>query len=82
MVTAIVGHFPWCGIRDLVLHWQKCLAKGSDSAEKEGSADENLFYQTIVVLFLPFVFSMEINRRYYFWSNLHELLTSPHILNL
>ena len=51
-----------------IMHcWWKCTTNGGDCVEKDCFVAKNLIYQTVLLHSL----SMEINRRHYFWSNLH-----------
>ena len=67
------GHegFYECAMQTLVYCWQKCIANGGDYVEKECFGAENFLYQVTLVLFVSVVVSMEINKKHYFWSNLH-----------
>ena len=51
----------------------KHIANDSDYVEKQCFVAENLLHQTVLVLFVSVAVSMEINRRQYFWGNLHTL---------
>jgi len=59
-------------VQTLVHCWRKCIANDGDYVEKEDLLAANLLYQTVfvIMLFLYVVVSIEINRRYYIWSNL------------
>jgi len=49
-------------------------AHGSDYAGKECFVAENFaLSKSVIVLFVCAAVSMEINKQYYFWSNLHIL---------
>ena len=51
--------------------WQKCISNSGDHAEKFCSWEFALL-NTIIVLSLPVLVSIKINRRHYFWSNFHS----------
>ena len=60
------------GMQALVHLWWKRIASGDDCTEK-CFVVENLFLRSsVIVIFVLVVASMEINRRHYFWSNLHR----------
>ena len=74
--VATVGHssgadFYGCTMQALVHWWQKWMADGVDCTEKECSAAELALSNSIILLFVSVVISMEINRRHYFWNNLY-----------
>jgi len=54
----------------LVHCWQKCLPNGGDYVSKQYFVAENSS-NSIIVVFVSVVVSIEIYRRHYFWSNLH-----------
>ena len=54
----------------LVHWWWKCITNDGDYVEKECFVAENLIYQ--IVFLVSIQVSVEINRRHYFWSNLHS----------
>ena len=53
--------------------WRKCRASGGDCVEEYSFVAENLLYQTVIVLFVSLVVSLEINGRHYFRSSLRYL---------
>ena len=73
-VTPADADFYEHGVQTLVHCWQKCIANGGDYIEKQCFVTENSLHQNrVIVLPVPVVVSMEINRRHYFSSNLHTL---------
>ena len=76
VVTATVRDL-W-GMQYLVHQWQKCIANGGSCWKIVFPVAENLLYQSLVVLFLCIVVSMEINRRHYFQREIYIYI---HICN-
>jgi len=67
MVTSTGANFYEYSIQAFVYCQQKCIATGGVYVEKQCFVAKNLLYHIDVVV------SMKINRRHYFWSNLHIL---------
>ena len=57
-----------CSMQALVHHWWKCIANGGDCWKIVFCSWEFALSNSVVVLFVSVVFSMEINKRHYFWS--------------
>jgi len=55
-----------------MLIMQSNIANGSDYAEKQHFIAEFALSNSVIVLIVSVVVSMEINRMHYFWSNLHR----------
>ena len=60
--------------RLLFIFGKKCIANGGDYAEKNVFCSwEFALSNSVIVLFVPVVVSIGMNRRHYFWRSLHAL---------
>ena len=65
-----------CSMQALVHHWQKCTDTGSDHWKTVFCSWEFSLSNSVVVLVLSVVFSVEIPTRHYFQSNQHKYKVS------
>ena len=67
-ITSSAADLEECSMQALVHHWWKCIANGGDCWKIVFCSWEFALSNSVVVLFVSVVFSMEINKRHYFWS--------------
>ena len=72
-ITVAGADFYFCSMQALFQCWQKCITNGGDYVEKIVFCRwEFALSNRVTVLFVAIVVSMEINKKHYFWSNLHS----------
>ena len=70
-ITSTCPDFYEHGMQAPVYHWQECIYNGGDYVGKRVFCSwEFALSNSAIVLFVSVVFSMKINWRHYFWSNL------------
>ena len=68
--TSAGTDFYECGMQALVHDWRKCIASGCDCQKIAFCSKEFALSNSVIMLFVSFIISVEINRRHYFRTGL------------
>ena len=75
VVTSTSGDFDKCSMQARVPHWWKWMTNGDDCWKILFCGWELLLSNTVILLLVSVVVSVEIMRRHYFWSDLPQVLS-------
>ena len=80
--TSTGADFSECSMQALAYHWWKCIANGGACWKTVFCSWDFALLNSVIVLFVPAVVSLEINLRHYFQSKLCTVIPSHLLLTV